>query len=95
MAEKLTLATPVVSPSITEWSVIRIDKNREERYLLIQVKSNTGMRKEHVYRGDDAMNKMRVLNKTNNTIKTEERRIIEQLQTDGILEAGTIEGTPD
>lgn len=95
MAEKLTLAAPQTFPSILDFSVERMDLNRRDSRIHIEVISNTGVRKEHDYVGADAMTKMIALNKANLSIKSLERRIIEQLQADGVLPAGTISGTPD
>lgn len=94
MAEKLDLTTPQTFPSITEWKMVRIDKNRKERYLLLVAESNTGVEKERLIKGLEAMTVMRVLNTANNQIKSEERRALEYMRDQGDF-AGTISGAPD
>lgn len=94
MAEKLDLTAPQTFPSITDWRMIRIDKNRKEKYLLLVAESNTGVEKERTVRGDAALLLLKNLNTSNNTIKSEERRALEYMRDQGDF-AGTISGTPD
>lgn len=95
MAEKLDLAVAQTFPSITDWRMKRIDKDIEEQYILLVAKANTGKCVEALIRGAAAVTIMRALNKSNNTVKSEERRALEYMRDNGYLGDGAISGTVD
>ena len=96
MAETLTLTTPEVVPAITttDYRVVFELKDIEQRLFVVHVRGTNGERKEFRYEGSDALDIMRVLNKANLSVKSEQRRILERLTADGKL-AGAVTGSPD
>lgn len=96
MAEKLAFTAPqqVASPA-AEASVQVIYKRRNPWILRVEVLDDQGRLREFSREGAEAQNLITILNKSNNSTKSEERRILEYLQAQGELPAGTYSGTPD
>lgn len=97
MAEKFTLAVPrpLGVPS-NEVSIIAIYKRRSpEWYLHIEVQDEQGRVIEFNLTGAEAQASISALNKANNTVKSEERKILENLVSTGKLTAGAFSGAPD
>lgn len=103
MAEKLVFAAPqqVAAPA-QEAMVLAVFKRRDPWVLRVEVRDNAGRVRDFLFEGDQAQGMVVALNKTNNTQKTEERRILEWLQANtnpdtgaAYLPAGTFAGAPD
>ena len=95
MAEKLSLTTPITAPTITEYVVdgLRIRWAAEE--IVVTLLGPNGEERVERYSGDEALTRMRALNKANLTVKSLQRRVLEQLVTDGKLPGGSVSGSPD
>lgn len=94
--EKLTLTTPV-SKTTTEWSIAYFTIDVEQASMVIAVKDNTGERRVIAYPNattDAAATATLIgqLNTANLTTKSLRRRILERLQADGHLGAGSFSG---
>ena len=106
MAEDLILTTPEVIPQITTTSyrVVGLNLQWERTTIVIHVRGTNGELKQFQYGGNEpstppaektkALNLMIALNKANLTIKSLQRRVLEQLATDGLL-VGAVSGSPD
>lgn len=92
--EQFDLTNAITYPSTTNYRVLRLDLNWADAYIHIELRGTNGERFEYAYRGAVATNLMIALNKANLSIKSLHRRVLEQLDADGILD-GTISGTPD
>lgn len=88
--EKLTLTSPIAKPSIAEWSIAKFEINVENAAISVTVKADNGEYKTVVY--ENAATLINSLNTANLSTKSLRRRILERLQTDGHLGAGTFSG---
>jgi len=94
MAEQLDLATPIIPPSRTTYAVIRLMLDYENAVIQIALRGSDGAEVQVEYLGTPATALMTTLNKINLSTKSLQRRILEQLVTDGKMAAGTVSGTP-
>lgn len=103
MAELLTLTTPVI-PSVSSTTAYRlcrlvIDHDRVGNGSIAAfIRDNNGAGREIVWRdtaGEPATSLIIALNKANLSVKSLERRVLEQAVADGKLGAGTVTGSPD
>ena len=96
MAETLVLTTPEVIPQKTtvSYDVIFLSKDLDLKRIIVRVRGTNGEVKEFIEEDEAAMTLMRTLNKSNNSTKSEIRRIMEWLDSTGRLR-GTVTGTPD
>jgi hypothetical protein len=106
VAEDLVLAAPEVVPQITTatYRLVGLFLDWERTTIIIRLRGANGETKSFTYGGNDpstsqaaktkALNLMTALNTANLTIKSLQRRVLEQLIADGLL-LGTIAGTPD
>jgi hypothetical protein len=104
--EILTLTTPEVRPAITTaiYRVVKLNFDWEAAYIFIGLRGENGELKTFTYGGPEpfvteadrtkAITLMTALNKANLSIKSLQRRVIEQLVTDGKLD-GAVSGSPD
>jgi hypothetical protein len=94
--ESLTLTTPEVVPAITttDYRVIVLLLDWESAQIAIHLRGTNGERKEIRYEGAEATNLMVSLNKANLTVKSLQRRILEKLGADGLIN-GSVTGVPD
>lgn len=95
--EKLTLSAPIAKPSLSEWSVARFSIDVEAVEILVTVKADNGEYKAVRYPNatTDAaqtVTLINALNTANLSTKSLRRRILERLQADGHLGAGTFSG---
>lgn len=99
--EQVNLTAPTqVDPGASTFRVIQIYFNWVEDIIRIALLEWNGTKyKGHQiwaeYSGDTAHTLMLQLNTVNLSLKSLQRRIIERLQADGKLPAGSISGTPD
>lgn len=104
--EKLTLTVPEVKPEIstTAYEIAFINLGWEASTIVIGLRGENGELKVFTYGGNNpdntaadrtkARNLMIALNKMNFTTNSLQKRVIQQLVTDGFI-AGTVTGTPD
>ena len=106
MSESVTLTTSEVTPAITttDYRLVGLNLQFERKLIVIHLRGTNGELREFSYGGDapgtsvaerlKATNLMIALNKANLTIKSLQRRVLEQLIADDML-LGAISGTPD
>lgn len=95
MAEKLDLTTPEVVSKITvSYRVAFIQLDWELKKIIIYIRSDLGERRAIIYEGQQAVDYMRILNKSNFSINSMHKRILQKLSLDGEL-VGTVSGVPD
>ena len=96
MPEQLTLTDPEVTPPkvTTDYRVVFVQKDVEAKRFIVRVRGTNGEVKEFREDDDAAITVIKALNKSNNSVKSEQKRILEKLVADGKLN-GTVEGTPD
>lgn len=106
MPEDLILTTPEIVPQVTTTSyrVVGLSLDWERTTIVIRVRGSNGEVKTFVYGGSDpstpqaakdkATALMIALNKANLSVKSLQRRVLEQLATDGLL-VGGVTGAPD
>jgi hypothetical protein len=106
MAEDFALTTPEIIPQVTTatYRLVGLFLDWERTTILIRLRGANGEVKSFTYGGSDpgtpaaektkALNLMLALNKANLTVKSLQRRVLEQLAADGLL-AGAVTGTPD
>ncbi len=96
MAEQLDLLTPAKArPGTSFWRPVRLVLDEEAELIEAGFRGANGERTTGSYHGDEALILMRQLDIANLSVKSMRRRVIEKMQADGILPAGTISGTPD
>lgn len=97
MAESLTLTTPITptAPTTTTYTVRSIYLGRDEEVIRVVVRDNNHVLTTHVYEGATAVTLMTALNKANLSTNSLQKRILNQLASDGKLPAGTVTGTQD
>lgn len=94
MAENITLATPVARPSITSYRVTDLYLSFGGQKIVITLTNDVGETLRHSVVGSTAVDLMKALNKANLSTKSLQRRVLELLIADGVIE-GTISGTVD
>jgi hypothetical protein len=106
MAEDLVLATPEVIPQITTatYRLVGLFLDWERTTIVIRLRGANGEVKSFTYGGSDpstpntekqkALTMMTALNKSDLSVKSLQRRVLERLVLDGLL-AGSVSGTPD
>lgn len=95
MAEEIILTTPVIKPTTTKWRVRKLYKDLDAPSIYVRLRGDDGSERDFTYVGDTALQFIIILNKANNSIKSEERKILERLQVDYLELAGNITGSPD
>lgn len=102
--EQLNLTVAEVTPAINTsiYKVIFINLDWEQQFITIRLRGQNSEIKSFIYGGSNATpaeklkatNMMIALNKANLSIKSLQKRVLEQLVSDGFL-SGTISGVPD
>lgn len=92
--EQLDLTVPVAGPTISTYKIIELRMNWPNGEIDVTLADELGKTITASYRGTVAVSLMLTLNTANLTVKSLHKRIIEKLQADGKLPAGTITGTP-
>jgi hypothetical protein len=93
MSEALTLTTPLVQTRTT-YAVKIINLDWDSAHIHIRLLGSDGVVVGFNYDGPQAITLMTALNKVNLSVKSLQRRILEQLVADGFL-TGTVGGSPD
>lgn len=96
MAEQLDLATPIATTRNTVFvTKFHLDDwTAPTPVIVIGVIGNDGVRQEFTYSGDQAAQRLSVLNTRNLSTKSLEKSLLEVLVNDGKLPPGTVSGTP-
>lgn len=94
MAQKWTLTTPLVPPTVTTYEVTQLFMSRTMSVIHVEVTTNTGVVVSYTYTGATALTLLGQLNVANNFTIPLERRILERLATDGVIGPGSVTGTP-
>jgi acyl-CoA thioesterase FadM len=92
--EQIDLTTPIVTPSITYYKIMRLTLDIEGQGIIIDLKSSTGQYLQVAYNGVEATTLMVAMNKMNFTTVSMQKKILQKLIADGKL-LGTISGTPE
>lgn len=93
MSEVLTLTTPI---SVSTYAVNELQMNRKLRFINVEVEDNQGKIIRASWGGLIAYNLILALNKANLSAGNSlEKRILQQLVTDGYLPPGSVTGSPD
>lgn len=92
MAEALTLTTP---QSVTDYTIDMLKLSWSGASIVVQLHDTQGDKHKASYTGQAATDLMIALNKANLSTNSLQKRILNQLVTDGKLPAGTVTGTPD
>lgn len=92
--EQLDLTTPETKPPVTTYRVVSLFLDWDGARIQITLIGSDGVGKLAEYTGPTATSLMSGLNTANLSIKSLHRRVMERLQTDGKLGAGTYSGAP-
>jgi hypothetical protein len=90
--EALTLTTPI---SVASYTIQLLSLDWQNARINVFLVDQTGIHSNYQYDGAPATALMVSLNKANLTISSLQKRVLQQLVTDGKLSAGTVTGTPD
>jgi hypothetical protein len=96
MAEQLDLTTPITTTRTTYFvSKFHLDGWTEPTpTIVVGVVGSDGFVQDFTYTGEQAAQRLSVLNTANLTTKSLEKRLLEVLVNDGKLPPGTVSGTP-
>lgn len=92
MAEALTLTTP---QSVTDYTIDMLKLSWSEASIVVLLHDTQGDKFKCTYTGQAATDLMIALNKANLSTNSLQKRILNQLVTDGKLPPGTVTGIPD
>jgi len=92
--EQIDLTTPITQPSTTNYRLNKLHQGWFDKYIHIELVSDTGDTIQHSYEGDVARNLMIALNKADLSTNSLQRRVLNKLISDGVI-TGTISGVPD
>ena len=92
--EKLTLTTPEIVPSNTDYHISRISLDYDGAAIDIYLTGANGNPLHVVYYGPTAITLLTAFNKLNLSTRSLRQRIFDKLVTDGHL-AGSVTGTVD
>jgi len=103
MAEAITLTSPEVTPAVTtaNYTLVYLGLYWEQQQIVIHLRGEHGELKQLGYGGLDtatrakALALMVALNKANLTVKSLQRRVLEQLIADFPLLFTAVAGAPD
>ena len=94
MPEQLDLTAPIVPASRVSYVVTRLTLDWPAAAIQIWLKGSDGAEVFAEYAGPQATTLLVAFNKVNLATKSLQRRVLEQLVTDGKLPAGTVTGAP-
>jgi hypothetical protein len=93
MAEILTLTTPIAT-SRTTYIINSLYLDWQTSAIVVRLVGSDGVELQFSYGGNEAIALMTILNTSNLTTTSLYKRVLQKLQADGKLPAGTITGTP-
>lgn len=93
--EQLDVTAPVSQPSISTYTVERLNINRSPACIDVTVSDNNGKTSSFTYNGADAVALMTVLNKGNFSVNSLQKQILNKLKNDGLLPTGSVSGVAD
>lgn len=94
MAEQLDLSVAITPPSRTFYRVTALSLNWPAQNVGVTVEGSDGVGLSFGYVANEAVALMTALNTANLSVKSLQKRVIEKLQADGKLPAGSVTGTP-
>jgi hypothetical protein len=94
MAELLTLTAPLVPPTRTTYKINRLVLDVVASVIQAYLGGSDGVEVLAEWTGAPAAALLTALNSANLSVKSLQRRVLEQAVTDGKLTAGTVSGTP-
>lgn len=94
MAETLTLTAPIVPPTRTTYAIKRLVLDVSAAVIQAYLGGSDGVEVLVEWSGAQATTLLTALNSANLSVKSLQRRVLEQAVTDGKLTAGTVSGTP-
>lgn len=94
MAEKVTLTVPVTRPSVTDYIIGSLHLDWSGSRIDVTLLGSDGSTTTASYTGATALTLMSALNTANLSVTSLHKRVVQRLQTDGLLGAGSISGTP-
>jgi hypothetical protein len=94
MAEQLDLTAAIVPASRTNYTVVRMVLDWPAAAIQIWLHGSDGAEVFAEYTGAAATTLLIAFNKVNLSVKSLQRRVLEQLVTDGKLPAGSVSGAP-
>ncbi len=93
--EQIDLTVPITKPTISYYSVSRLELDWDASRIEIHLKfAPTGEKFIVGYSGTEALNLMVIMNKKNFSTTSMQKTILQKLIADGKL-VGTISGSPD
>jgi hypothetical protein len=93
MAELLTLTAPIVPPTRTGYTFVRLVLDLEAQFIRATVRGSDGVEVSGEWTGATAVALMTALNTANLTTSSLVKRVLLKMQQDGFLPAGAITGT--
>jgi hypothetical protein len=93
MSEQLDLAVPIVPPTQTSYRLVLLSLDWNSQAIRIVVQASDGEQVPASYNGATAVSLMTTLNSANLTTSSLQKRVLLKLTADGILPAGTVNGT--
>ena len=96
MAEQIDLINPEIRPAVTTdfYRVVYLSLDFETSFISIRLRGENNEAKSFYYENAEARNLMIILNKSNLTIQSLQRRILLKLIADGKI-TGSVSGAPD
>lgn len=94
--ESLTLTTPVVKTATT-WSIDVITLNIKDRQIAVYLSSDAGDSKTKIYDATTTptgATALSTINTRNNSVTSLIKWVYQRLQTEGVIAAGNVTGTP-
>ena len=93
--EKLTLTSAQTQPSVTGYTVERLNITRSPACIDWTVVDNTGKTTSGSYTGAEGAALLGTLNRGNFSVNSLQKQMLNKLKNDGYLPTGTVSGTPD
>lgn len=94
MPEQLDLTTPIVAPSRTTYSIKKLLLDWPNQIIEVTVVGSDGIEVRNEYIGATAVALMTILNTSNLSTVSLQKRILQKLVVDGKLPAGNVSGVP-
>jgi hypothetical protein len=94
MPETLTLTTPIVPPTRSGYTFVRLVIDLDAQVIQAVVRGTDGVDVQGEWSGATAVALMTALNTANLTTNSLVKRVFTKLTQDGKLPAGTVAGTP-
>ena len=93
--ETLGLTAAQTQPSVTSYTVERLNITRLPACIDWTVSDNNGKTTSGTYSGAEGATLLGTLNRGNFSVNSLQKQMLNKLKADGFLPAGTVSGTPD